>query len=69
MEEPGRDVFGAWRCGRAVREQFKDGPKSAAAIMAAAEAAEISEIALIAAACVRNRRQHRPLPRRRHDNY
>ena len=52
-----------------VREQLKDGPKSAAAIMAAAEAAEISEIALIAAACVRNRRQHRPLPRRRHDNY
>jgi len=42
-----------------VREQLKDGPKSAAAIMAAAEAAEISEIALITAACVRNR----------HDNY
>ena len=62
-----------------VREQLKDGPKSAAIMaaagfahtrrLAAAEAAEISEIALIAAACVRNRRQHRPLPRRRHDNY
>ena len=69
MEEPGRDVLVHGVVVALVREQLKDGPKSAAAIMAAAEAAEISEIALIAAACVRNRRQHRPLPRRRHDNY
>lgn len=35
-----------------VREQLKDGPKPEASIMAAAEAAEISEHVLIAAACV-----------------
>ena len=36
-----------------VREQLKDGPKSAAAIMAAAEAAEISEIALGRRVCAK----------------
>jgi hypothetical protein len=35
-----------------VREQLKDGPKPEASIMAAAEAGEISEHVLIAAACV-----------------
>jgi hypothetical protein len=35
-----------------VRDQLKDGPKPEASIMAAAEAAEIPETFLIAAACV-----------------